>query len=200
MLNSDQVLNLFGELLPDKISKTDQKISKTGRINRKFERLLINIVSKDAVLSGDGVFRFKLTRFWNEKPALVFIMLNPSKADAEEDDPTVKRCMCFAWDLGFGGIIVHNLFAYRATKVKDLKKFKNPIGPGNDQVLEDIDEGYTVCVAWGANGAIAGRDKEVIEMFRKRGMKLFCLGTTKKGFPRHPLYLHKATKLIEYDN
>lgn len=147
-----------------------------------------------AVLSDDGRYRYTLGRRWtNDLTAagLVFIMLNPSTATAEEDDPTIRRCIRFARDLGYGGLHVVNLYAYRATKPADLWKAADPVGPDNDRILtETMDranrEGRPVIAAWGTN-ARPDRVRHVLSL--PGADSLTALRTTKDGHPSHPLYL-----------
>lgn len=94
-------------------------------------------VAYDAELSECGEYRYRLSRVWDEaKRPLTFIMLNPSTADAEVDDPTIRRCMGFAERERAGGIIVVNLYGFRTTKPSDLFQATDPIGPGNDRALK----------------------------------------------------------------
>ena len=83
-----------------------------------------------ALLSSCGTYRYRLWRYWHtEREPLIFIMLNPSTADAMQDDPTIRKCIGFAKRLGFGGIEVVNLFAYRATDPRDLRANGYQVGP-----------------------------------------------------------------------
>lgn len=153
----------------------------------------------EAVISDCGQYRYVLTRGL-DAPQLPFIMLNPSTADATLDDPTIRRCKGFAEAFGFNGIIVMNLYAYRATKPADLWKADDPIGKENNWWLEDLahySKDIVVC-AWGAN-ARADRVKEVTDIFKAAGTKLKCLGTTKDGAPRHPLYIKGDQPLIDWE-
>ena len=95
-------------------------------------------VCKSAQISPCGLYRYRLERFWSDKPALPFVMLNPSTADADLDDPTIRRCMGFARREGAGGIIVATLHAFRATTPEELRKAYDPFGPGTAQSLETI--------------------------------------------------------------
>jgi hypothetical protein len=155
---------------------------------------------KDAVLSDDGVYRYWLSRSKRDpSPGFVthnavnFIMLNPSTADASLDDPTIRRCMGFAWNFGFDQLIVTNLFAYRATNPKELIGLRDAIGDGNDnQLLMAAALAKQVICAWGVNGVLGGRDKAVCELLSD--WPLYHLGLTNAGHPKHPLYLPKTTK------
>ena len=155
-----------------------------------------------AVLSSDGVYRYRLGRTWDPAlPPAVWIMLNPSTADANQDDPTIRRVVRFSTGLRFpdvGGIVVANLYAYRATRPADLWQADDPVGPDNDAHLRELlATGGPVVAAWGAN-ARPGRVDQVAGMAGVRGVKLYCLGTTKDGAPRHPLYVRSDTPLYEW--
>ena len=114
---------------------------------------------KSAEISPCGLYRYSLTRKWEAwKGTVNFIMLNPSTADAQEDDPTIRRCIGFAKAWGYGGIVVTNLFAYRATNPKELKKVDKPFGEHNHLYQLEaavISSELTVC-AWGAHGLQEG--------------------------------------------
>lgn len=152
----------------------------------------------DAELSECGEYRYRLSRIWNEaKRPLTFIMLNPSTADAEVDDPTIRRCMGFAEREQAGGVIVVNLYGYRATKPLDLFQATDPIGPGNDRALKRAArEAKSIVCAWGANAPMK-RVAYVCALLDRH--QLFCLGTTALGAPRHPLYLRRDQPLLRYN-
>ena len=157
-----------------------------------------NGLQRDATLSENERYRYTLSRLWDDSlPIVVFVMLNPSTADARTDDPTIRRCIHFAKSWGWGGFMVVNLFAYRATKPAVLKRAENPIGVENDNhicrtlVLENV--GDVVC-AWGANGGHMRRDAEVLELIHECGFQPKAMGLTQKNrHPRHPLYLKNDT-------
>ena len=146
---------------------------------------------KSAEISPCGKYRYHLRREWDsDLPRVAFIMLNPSTADASEDDPTIRRCIGFAKAWGCGGIDVVNLFAYRATEPKELKKARNAIGPDNDaHILAIAPYADKVICAWGAPGELFGRARRVSDKLRSAGVGMWCLEKTKKGQPKHPLYL-----------
>lgn len=154
-------------------------------------------MEKAAVLSDDGVYRYFLSRIWEPRKGLVtFVMLNPSTADAEMDDPTIRRCIGFTDLWGFGGLNVVNLFAYRATNPKELKVSSDPVGPKNDLYLLKTCRGQGIVVAaWGANGGINNRAERVMSMLRKDTYPVLCLGVTKNDHPKHPLYIPASKKL-----
>jgi len=149
-----------------------------------------------AWLSACGLYRYRLWRTWDEsKQPLAWCMLNPSKADAEDDDPTIRRVVRFSRDHGYGAIEVINLFAYRATKPRELRKAANPIGSKNQIALNSVFDRDLV-VAWGAiPKSSEARATEVLEFLTGWAANVFCLGTTKQGHPRHPLFVSADTRL-----
>lgn len=154
-------------------------------------------VDKGAVFDADRRFRYSLWRWWGEGNGqkCCFIMLNPSTADEDVLDPTVTRCVGFAQDWGFSGIMIANLFALRATDPKELYNCGvNPSGGvKNDQaiVAAALQSACVVC-AWGVHGALWNRGEDVKELLRS--FEPVCLGVTKDGHPKHPLYLRKDTQ------
>jgi hypothetical protein len=152
-------------------------------------------IEKDATFSDCKRYRYTLSRTWDAGAhPLPIVMLNPSTADADLDDPTIKRCMEFARRDGFGGIRVTNLFAYRATSPKDMKAVADPVGEMNDAALEVLFEkaeeaGIAVLAAWGTHGTHRDRAATVMAIARAKGARLACLGVTKDGHPKHPLYV-----------
>ena len=151
-----------------------------------------------AIYSDCENYRYVLTRIWDVAGRKVlFIMLNPSTADATNDDPTIRRCMGFARDWGYGILEVGNLFAYRAAKPEELADVSDPVGPENDGWLSSLGR-YTdlVVYAGGNHGAHQGRAKYVKEYLWVRHVQWHHLGLTRAGQPRHPLYLAKSCPLI----
>lgn len=151
---------------------------------------------KDALISPCGLYRYWLKRHWEDDlVGLPVIMLNPSTADAEIDDPTIKRCMEFARREGYGGITVLNVFALRATNPEELKKVNDPNGPDNNDWLKrmmgfhELGGSKIILVAWGANKFAEPRAAQIIDMAKREGAQLVCLGTSKNGAPKHPLYI-----------
>jgi hypothetical protein len=158
-------------------------------------------------------YRYTLTRTWPDslgvhgsEPLLPFVMLNPSVADAMQDDRTIARCQGFARREGYGGIMVLNLYAFRATYPKDLWVIEDPVGPDNDRVLDTtlqfaVTDGTPVVCAWGSN-AKADRVRSFMEMAARYGHPerplLYALGVTKAGAPRHPLYLRGDAPLVPW--
>lgn len=154
-----------------------------------------------AIISVCGQYRYKLTRPAADMhptagPAL-FIMLNPSTADAALDDPTIRRCMGFAKTWDCAGLVVANLYALRATNPADLWKHADPVGEDNDAMLAAlIREHETIVCAWGAN-ARPERVAVVRKMFHRLSRPM-CLGITKHGAPRHPLYIRADQPLTDW--
>ena len=142
-------------------------------------------------------YRYWLSRTWDTSgERCLFIGLNPSTADAEADDPTIRRIMGFARDWGYGGVIVANLFAWRATDPEDLKRATDPIGPRNNYWLRRLpSKSDEVIAAWGNDGRFQQRQRYVLA----RIPRLKCLGITARGCPRHPLYVRARTVSVPLD-
>jgi len=144
-----------------------------------------------ARISPCGRYRYELRREWSmsvEKRFCMFVMLNPSTADAMQDDPTIRRCIAFAKAWGYDALTVGNLYAYRATDPSELWTVDDPVGPENDERLA-IMASYAsrIVAAWGANARPerANQASLVLERYgRIHGLKM-----TKSGNPSHPLYL-----------
>lgn len=156
-------------------------------------------IVKAAVISDCGTYRYRLSRVWGDGCLLPFCMLNPSTADASEDDPTIRRCISFARREGFAGIEVVNLFAYRATSPKAMFAAAFSFGPDNYSHLRAVAEaakeyGAPIVCAWGTNAS----GREAIDIFRSVGAEMRCLGKTKDGRPRHPLYVKGDQPLEAY--
>lgn len=160
-------------------------------------------IRRSAEISDCGRYRWWLRRSWNapqlplesrpqpSKGACCFVMLNPSTADGTQDDPTIRRCIAFADSWGYTSLTVRNLFAWRATDPKELLAAEAVTGGerGNVELLAAC-SGDLLVAAWGA-GVPFGRDKEVLALWEKHfpGVPIYCLGKTKHGHPRHPLYV-----------
>lgn len=160
-----------------------------------------------AVFSACGRYRYLLDReMGNAEPILLFIMLNPSKAGAKKNDPTIRKCMGFGQRLGYERIRAGNLYAWCATKPRALAAHEvtDPVGPENDAYLRDaIATADRVIVAWGGHVLpkrmkVAKSDRVARFLEIAGGARLECLGTNQDGSPRHPLMLPYATKLEEF--
>jgi hypothetical protein len=146
-----------------------------------------------ALFDPGGRYRYRLWRRWAAGRTVAFVMLNPSTADADRDDPTIRRCAGFARAWGFGGMTVVNLFALRATDPARLRRARDPVGRDNDRhIAAAAADASMVLVAWGVHGALDGRDRTVLALLAGRQPR--CLGVTRGGHPRHPLYLPAATR------
>ena len=144
-------------------------------------------MNKTALLSADNIYRYQLSRIWDEeKPKILFIMLNPSTADEFVEDPTIRRVVNYAKDWGYGGVYVGNLYAFRSTDPKGLKCIADPIGPENinhiQTLISLVDK---VIYAWGNEQKEPDWLKKIVET-------PYCIEISKKGIPKHPLYLKKC--------
>jgi len=137
-------------------------------------------------------YRYLLWRVWSvvSSDYILWIMLNPSTADEVVLDPTVRRCIRYSQRWKSPGLKVCNIFALKSTDPKALYREDDPVGPENDRyILETAAGAARVIAAWGAHGIHQGRGRAVLDLLRSRGIKVECLGLTKVGMPRHPLYL-----------
>ncbi len=155
-------------------------------------------MDKDATLDESRIYRYVLIRKWgnNDDNFVNFILLNPSTADEKFDDPTIKACITFAKSWAYDGFYVTNLFAFRATKPKNLKKASDSIGPLNNHYIEEIaKKSKKIVIAWGNHGGFKQRDKEVLQILAKICTP-YCIQKLKKGYPKHPLYVKRDSKPI----
>jgi hypothetical protein len=153
---------------------------------------------REAVVSDDQLYRYTLYREWAEDifgvRVLNFVMLNPSTADGKLDDATVRKCMGFARLNGFNAIRIVNLFAYRATIPTEMawqhENGTDIVGPNNDSYVRELPPEETVVVAWGSTFMnkpwVQKRVRKTLELLNR---KVWCLGKTKDGHPRHPVML-----------
>ena len=159
-----------------------------------------------AILSDDRLYRYILTRTWDiTKPYIIFVGLNPSTADETDDDNTIKKLMRYAKRWGYGGIIMTNIFAFRATEPKDMKKAEDPIGPDNDRYLANmLSSGVatTVVAMWGNHGVYKGREERVRQLLNEMEFKGYisvkCFEISKQGQPKHPLFLSESLDPISF--
>ncbi len=164
------------------IKKTYKKTHNRNKTQKN--KFIKGGMKKHAILSRDDKYRYQLSRIWDEdRPKILFIMLNPSTADADADDPTIRRVVNFAKSWGYGGIFVGNLYAFRSTDPKGLRYADNPIGEDNIRHIQGL-IGLTdrVIYAWGNNQ----REPEwLCDLVHTP----YCIDISKKGIPKHPLYL-----------
>lgn len=158
-------------------------------------------IGTDAIISDCGRYRYTLSRTWDEHAEpLVFCMLNPSTADASQDDPTIRRCIGFAKANGYGGIIVVNLFAFRATDPKKIPlELVVAMGPNNVMHMREAAKGRDVVAAWGAH-PLKTVTHPALQLLGAYANRILCLGHTKAGAPRHPLYVAASHPLVPYSD
>lgn len=150
-------------------------------------------------------YRYALKRDWSDlfatgEKTVAWVMLNPSVADEDEDDPTVRRCMGFSKAWRYDALVVVNLFALVSTCPVALRvEGADPVGPRNNEAIVRACEfsALTVC-AWGKHGAFLDRGRAVREMLARKGIALHHLGLNDDASPRHPLYLPSTLTPIEW--
>lgn len=155
-----------------------------------------------AVFSPCGLYRYRLWRYWDRaKLPLCFLMLNPSTADDLENDPTVERCQRRALMMGFGGLEVVNIFAFRSTDPAGLLTISDPVGPENDAAIKQACRlaGMVVC-AWGEHGKIGGRSEKILEMLAADEISAHALAVNSSGEPKHPLYVSYDLRPMPFNN
>lgn len=167
-------------------------------------------MNRSAGISICGTYRYWLQRSWDplfadpgdaDFYAVSWIMLNPSTADANQDDPTVRKCIGFAKRWGFGALRIVNLFSLRATDPRELGRFDgDAVGDQTNKMIDWALERPTI-VAWGGSYArhpFSLREDYVRERVREIQAEVYCLGTTKHGVPRHPLMLSYKTERVPW--
>jgi hypothetical protein len=155
-------------------------------------------MERSALISPDGLYRYWLRRKWRDGPGyLLWIMLNPSTADALEDDTTIRKCVGFATKWGYSDLYVVNMFAFRTTYPTELKQAADPVGPDNDKWILQLAVGATGIVAgWGDSGPPKlVRERLPRIAYAVREAEVFCIGHTKSGAPRHPSRLGYSTPI-----
>ncbi len=153
-------------------------------------------MERSAVLSDDGLYRYRLDRWWGPGPRVCWVMLNPSTADAEVDDPTIRRCIGFAKTWGYDGITVVNLYPFRAANPADLKAW---LRRGIGVMKARYDNGLHVDAATSRSAiVIAAWGAHTNEKTVPWHPVWHHLGLTKDGHPRHPLYVKGDTKPLSY--
>lgn len=159
-------------------------------------------MSTTAYLSECGRFRYSLSRVWDhEGPRVCWLMLNPSTADANVDDPTIRKCVKFSRRLGYGGMVAVNLYAYRATDPEDLHDAEDPVGPENVRYIEAaLRQTCGSIAAWGEGipKIRAGMRLCIDRLFEWGYTRWSCLGMNKSGMPKHPLYVRDDARLLEW--
>jgi len=152
--------------------------------------------TRSAVISACGAYRFRLDRSWAWGTGRVcVVLLNPSKADGDKDDPTLRRCTRFAKSWGYSSLVVVNLFAWRATDPADLEGAGLDVVGGHEadrHIVAALNSSDLAVCGWGSSGPKSARETripEVLRMIDGAGLVPMALATTKDGDPRHPLYL-----------
>lgn len=154
-------------------------------------------IYRDAVISACGLYRYDLFRSWGkDEKFLLWVMLNPSTADREKDDATIRKCIGFTKRFGYSSLYVVNLFAYRSTRPGELLYVTDPVGWLNDFYLGaragSPNCAHKIVAAWGSldfihkNAAMRARPSQVLSALNAVPRKVCCLGTSKNGDPRHP--------------
>ena len=179
---------------------TQQPIKNTLRYLEGEESTMI----RTANISEDRRYRYTLTRRWGTiESGVTWIMLNPSTADAEVDDPTIRRCMAFTQHFGFEAMVVVNCFAYRATDPKELVEVGADVALGEyngGYVREACEQSKLIIAAWGAlKYPLREAALSIAKVIKDAGHSMKCLGKTKDGSPRHPLYVRKDSPLIHWE-
>ena len=172
--------------------------------SKKFQMSLLdpifaNIPGYPCAFSPDRRYRYVLWRIWSSRPPeriFMVIGLNPSTADEEQDDPTIRRCVTFSRREMCDALLMTNIFAFRATKPEEMKAAgTQAIGDDNDAWLARCASLATHIVAcWGVHGEFLNRGTYVRNLIQN----LQCFGKTKNGHPKHPLYLPRTAELIPY--
>lgn len=148
---------------------------------------------READICPTGLYRWWLLRVWDDRlPLLIIVMLNPSTADAERDDPTVLALIHFAKLWGYGGLRIVNLFAWRASQPAEMLKAADPIGDSNGLHIGTAisyarETTGRILVAWGNGGHHLDQDERFIARARSAGVELVCLGMTQDCSPKHPM-------------
>lgn len=130
-----------------------------------------------------------------------FIMLNPSTADATDDDNTTRKCVGFAQRWGFGAVCLTNLFGFRSRAPRKLYQAPDPVGELNDHWIKNVasEAGLVVC-AWGNHGRLRNRGEAVLKTLRELGVKANRLGKlTNEKQPGHPLFIPYTAELVPFE-
>ncbi|WP_255477068.1 DUF1643 domain-containing protein [Synechococcus sp. A15-60] len=176
-----------------------------------FLRLPVVCWRSEASFSTCGQYRWELQRAVStpaqdeRRRVLLFVGLNPSRADADRDDPTLRRLQGFAQAWGHHQLVVLNLFARISPAPVALRRCADPVGENTDRVLIRWFQGWAshpgwdLWLGWGAAGGLHQRDQQVVQMLkqslrhRRAGTAPLAMGTTRSGQPRHPLYLSSGS-------
>lgn len=162
-------------------------------------------MKRGAVISACGLYRYSLTREWGDEARLVYVMLNPSTADAHRDDPTSRRCVGFAQSHGFGSLEVVNLYAYRTPSPVALTRAQRAgvdvVGPMNaGAIAEAFGRARAICAAWGGTQLrdVDARADAIYAAANAAAVGVSALGISRYGRPMHPLYLPGSSRLVRF--
>ena len=153
-------------------------------------------VDQGATFSKNGLYRYLLWRQWGQAfpPSVLFVLCNPSTADAEKLDPTLRRCVAYAQEWGFGRMEVANIFAFRSTDPEAMRSAADPVGPENDgHIIEAARDADLVVAGWGTHGSHRDRGDVVLSLLTIAG-PVHALRITRNGHPSHPLYLPRTLR------
>jgi hypothetical protein len=156
--------------------------------------------SSGAEFSEGELYRYHLHREWNpSRGRVLWVMLNPSTADASVLDPTLRRCLGFTLAWGYGRFDVVNLFALRSPYPEALRNVPDPVGPVNNLYISAAAHHADLIVsAWGVHGSLFGRDVDVLRFLKR--YPVVSLGRTQNGSPRHPLYVKSDTRMCGFSS
>ncbi|HCG96402.1 MAG TPA: hypothetical protein DEX20_12355 [Halieaceae bacterium] len=159
-----------------------------------------NFAKSTATFSDCGDYRYLLKRRWDDRPNCLFVGLNPSTATADSDDATVRKCAALARSWGFSGMTMANLFAVRCRHPQILSTHQDPVGPANDRfLLPAIEQAHTVVAMWGNHGLKSyGQSTRRDQYILSLRDDWQCVGITKQGAPRHPLYVASSSTLVKF--
>lgn len=153
----------------------------------------------ECVFSPCRTYRYSLVHEWDRAlPRVCFLMLNPSVADEQQLDPTLRRCLGYARSWHFGSFEIGNVFAFRATDPRAMKAATDPFGPANVEHLMRMTRDHVMVVAaWGVHATHRGGDTVALRCL-PRGKTIHALALTKSGAPKHPLYLRGDLRPIRF--
>ncbi|MEO3939311.1 DUF1643 domain-containing protein [Dermatophilaceae bacterium Soc4.6] len=178
--------------MPDTFARLASDNDLEDRVGRSLEGL-----TERYLYSSDMVFRYAFGRWWGDTElgtTAIWVLLNPATGDTEQRHrPTLERCISRSRAAGHTGLVIVNLFALRNTDPRNLRTARDPIGPPNNEVLRVFTTaGAQTIAAWGGSGRLNGRSAQVGPLLGSP----MCLGTTRDGEPRHPLYVAADTPLV----
>jgi hypothetical protein len=152
------------------------------------------------VYSADRRYRWRFERRWSAGRTIAWVGLNPGTGDTDGTPrPTLRRMVTMSRASGYGGLIVVNLFAWRTKDPKELREVDDPVGIENDDMIATATSAAVsdmTVACWGHHGRLYDRAQYVMEKIVEGDV--YCLGITKQGEPRHPLYVPAETRLMPF--